>query len=320
MSQRPLRIGFYGVAFEQHTAIMAQPLIAGLLAAGVEVTLIDPPAELDRLHLPGMRRAALRSAHRQVDSLYVGKPELLKAARTVGLPIVLDAGAQLFNAQLPKGIACLSPIENPAWAQAHLARPVMTLRGLPRSAVNNSDPLRIVSVMPLEWESGLEFAIDAAAQVIRAGVPLRYTIVGAGSYEDALIYGARLWGLWQTGQIVFQPPERRAEALAEADLLLHAPYVGRFEPTVLEALGRGLAMIISDAMPLPHIVGTAAYQVARRQPDALRDAILRVVSQPDDERKRLAAAALHQAERHENTGVDAWIAAYQQALSTSTRR
>ncbi len=317
MSETVLRVGFYGVAFPEHTALLTQPLITGLLAAGVRVTLIDPPEALNGLRHPGLSRAPLRMAHRLVDGLYVGQMRLLESARATGLPLVVDLSASLFNTALPAQAGCLTPIENSVWSQARFTRPVMTLRHLPHSHLTTDRPLRIVSVMPLEWESGLEFAIDAVAQAIRQGASLRYTIVGDGKYADALIYGARLWGLWQTGHIQFQPAKHAAAALAEADLLLHTPYVGRFEPVVLEAMGRGLPIIVSDAPPLPQLVGSAAYQVARRQPDALCDMILRAYAQPE-ERKQLIAAALAQIADWENMQVDAWITAYRQALDDRT--
>lgn len=315
MSQEVLRIGFYGVAFPQQAMLLAQPLITGLLAAGVEVTLVEPPSVLNELRHPGLRRTSLRSAHRLVDVLYVGQARLVEAARAINLPIVLDLSAHLFNSVLPTVDGYLTPVENPAWPQAQLARPVMTLRELPRAVIAAGAPLRIVSVMPMEWESGLEFAIDAVAEAIRMGAPVRYTIVGAGDYEDALIYGARLWDLWQSGHIQFQPSERAAVALAEADVLLHAPYIGRFEPVIIEALGRGLPIIVSDALPLPQIVGAAAFTVARRQPDELRDIILRVVAHPI-ELRQLAAASLIQAATWDNTDVLGWIAAFRQSLAT----
>jgi len=55
-----------------------------------------------------------------------------------------------------------------------------------------------VSVGPLVWQSGFEFAIDAIGMAVQENTHITYTIVGDGEYLDALIYAARQWKIWNT--------------------------------------------------------------------------------------------------------------------------
>lgn len=135
-------------------------------------------------------------------------------------------------------------------------------------------PLRIISVGRLAWSKGYEFAIDAVARVRDAGIPVEYTILGEGPYEEALLFAARQTNLLQTGVVRFQSAVSReavAEYYLQADVMLHPANAEGFCNAVIEAQAMELPVVASDAGGLPENVenGVTGFVVPRRDPDAI---------------------------------------------------
>ncbi len=142
-------------------------------------------------------------------------------------------------------------------------------------------PSRVTEVMtfaPLEWEHGLEFAIDAIGLAYRAGVPLRYTIVGSGSYRDAVVYAARQWGLWQNGCVrVVDNPDRLS---GYAHILVHTPIADTIAPSsVMQAsIHSKVKLIITDGstLALVRTSNNSVSYVPRRDPAALATDLIKI--------------------------------------------
>ena len=147
-------------------------------------------------------------------------------------------------------------------------------------------PYRILSVGRLDWAKGYEFALDAVARVCKAGIPIEYTILGEGPYEEALIFAARQNNLLQTGLVRFMGAVSRESVLKyylEADVMLHSAVEEGFCNAVIEAQAMELPVVTSDAGGLPENVedGVTGFVVPRRDPDALAQKLIQLALDPE---------------------------------------
>jgi colanic acid/amylovoran biosynthesis glycosyltransferase len=174
------------------------------------------------------------------------------------------------------------PADIPTW----LIEPAIDLalfRPRPRSARAADSPLRIVSVGRLSWEKGHEIGLDAIARVVRAGVPIEYTIYGAGPYREAIEYAIHqhgLGGIATLGGVLRR--EQVPDAYANADVMLHPALAEGFCNAVIEAQAMGLPVVCSDAGGLPENVddGVTGFVVARRDPEAFASRIIELARDP----------------------------------------
>lgn len=147
-------------------------------------------------------------------------------------------------------------------------------------------PLRIISVGRLAWSKGHEFAIDAVARVRDAGIPVEYTILGEGPYEEALIFAARQSNLLQTGAVRFMGAVSRESVLKhylEADVMLHSAIEEGFCNAVIEAQAMELPVVTSDTGGLPENVEdeVTGFVVPRRDPDAMAAKLIQLARDPE---------------------------------------
>jgi colanic acid/amylovoran biosynthesis glycosyltransferase len=146
-------------------------------------------------------------------------------------------------------------------------------------------PLRIISVGRLAWAKGYEFAIDAVARVRDAGIPIEYTILGEGPYEEALIFAARQSNLLQTGAVRFMGAVSRESVLRhylEADVMLHSAIEEGFCNAVIEAQAMELPVVTSDTGGLPENVEdeVTGFVVPRRDPEAMAQRLIQLALDP----------------------------------------
>lgn len=110
------------------------------------------------------------------------------------------------------------------------------------------DALAIITVARLVEKKGVRFGIEAVAELRRAGLPARYTIVGAGPLLDELQDRARQLGVADVVDFAgAQPHARVLELLDAADVFL--------SPGVVAASGdvetQGVALLEAQAAGLP---------------------------------------------------------------------
>ena len=149
----------------------------------------------------------------------------------------------------------------------------------------------IGTVTRLMPSKGNEYLVDAARRVADALPSSRIYIIGEGEQQPML--EARAAALQLGDRLVFSGFRRDvAQALSALDLLVFPSLWEGTPLTVLEALAMGKAIVSTDADGLKDVLtdGHDAQMVARRDPDALADAIIRLAQNPT-ERTRLGANA-----------------------------
>ncbi len=185
-------------------------------------------------------------------------------------------------------------------------------------APTNDTPLLIVSVGRLAWAKGYEFALDAVALLVARGVPVRYVILGDGSYEQAILYAAKQNGLLHDEIVTFAgyvPREGVVAYYARADIMLHAAVEEGFCNAVIEAQALEVPVVTSDAGGLPENVehGVTGLVVPRRDAKALADGMERLWRDPNL-RRQMGAAGRERALRLYD--IDQQVQAFAQLYQT----
>lgn len=160
-------------------------------------------------------------------------------------------------------------------------------------------PLQIVSVARLVWVKGYEFALDAVARLVSAGVNIEYTIVGEGDYREALEFAAHQHGLIESGMVRFVGAVPRRDVpryYQAADVMLHLALHEGFCNAVIEAQAMGVPVVASDAGGLPENVadGVTGFIVPRRDSAAAAEKLLELAADPAL-RQRMGAAGRERA-------------------------
>jgi glycosyltransferase involved in cell wall biosynthesis len=156
-----------------------------------------------------------------------------------------------------------------------------------------SSPLRVLSVSPLTWMQGYEWALQAVALAHEGGTPCEYRILGQGEHLEALSFARYQLGL--DGQVELgPPPANRGELLAGlgwADVYLDAPVARWTSGSVAEALAMAVPVLATDRTELAGepIDRAAALVVPRRDPAAMAEKLALLHSDP--ELRRSAGAA-----------------------------
>lgn len=130
-------------------------------------------------------------------------------------------------------------------------------------------------------------ALRAFARLRERGLPHRLVIAGARGWLAEPIF-AEYARLKLGDSVVFVDffPDRLLPALyACADLLLQPSFYEGFGIPVLEALGVGTPVIVSDRPSLPEIAGDAAWIVPPDDPQALAEAVWALLHDADARRR-----------------------------------
>lgn len=155
---------------------------------------------------------------------------------------------------------------------------------VPRCSRALQGPIRLLSVGRLEWVKGLEYALEAVSLVKEQGISLEYTIIGDGSYWQAVVYLRYKLGLADCVSLVGSMTQQQVmNMLKEADIFLHAAVSEGFCNAVLEAQAMGLPVVTSNAGGLPENVvdGLTGFVVPRRNSEALAKKIVLLANSPD---------------------------------------
>lgn len=147
-------------------------------------------------------------------------------------------------------------------------------------------PLRLLTVAPVSWTAGLEFALAGAVLLVDRGVACEYRIVGRGPHRDAVAFARHELGLEASVELVEPEPERVRDALRWADVLVDAAVLPSAPGTILDAQAAGLPVVTTRP---PEAAGDGAIAVPPRDARALSEALALLAAEP--ERARALAAA-----------------------------
>jgi len=176
-----------------------------------------------------------------------------------------------------------------------------------RRTVNGST-FEVISVARLIPKKGIGIAIKAIATLAEAGVPVRYTVVGAGPLREDLKRLALDLGIEDLVNFVGpKSPDVVAALLSNADVLA-APSVtaadGDAEGTpvaILEAGASGLPVVATRHAGIPEVVtdGETGFLVAEEGVTELADRLLALWESPQARKSMGEAGRQIVAERHE---------------------
>ena len=108
--------------------------------------------------------------------------------------------------------------------------------------------LRILTVGRLHWKKGLEYTLEALAQLKKQGYSIHYTMVGTGIEYEKLVYAVYQLGLAQEVHFMGKLPHAQIPHLmATHDLYIQYSVQEGFCNAVLEAQAAGMLCVVSDA-------------------------------------------------------------------------
>ncbi|GAB3954951.1 glycosyltransferase family 1 protein [Micromonospora vulcania] len=152
-----------------------------------------------------------------------------------------------------------------------------------------ADPteLLLVHCARLSPEKRPELAVEALAELRRAGVPAVLVMAGDGPLRASLARRAAGLPVTFTGFL----PDRSAVAalLASADVVLAPGPVETFGLAGLEALASGTPVVVNAASALPEVVGSAGL-AAYGSAVSMAAAVKQLAARPEVERRRAARA------------------------------
>jgi colanic acid/amylovoran biosynthesis glycosyltransferase len=152
------------------------------------------------------------------------------------------------------------------------------------NGVPDPEGLRVIGVGRMTWHKGYDYALQAVAALVRAGVPVTYEILGGEPSPEIgrpgdrgrLLYLIHELGL--EGRVSLRgkvSQEMVRERLRASDVLLQASLTEGMPNTVLEAMACGLPVVVTDCGGVREAVedGVEGFVCPRRSPQALADAL-----------------------------------------------
>jgi colanic acid/amylovoran biosynthesis glycosyltransferase len=142
----------------------------------------------------------------------------------------------------------------------------------------------VIGVGRLIWQKGYDFALEAVASLVHAGVPVTYEIVGGepsavtGKANDRprLLYLIHELGLEGRVRLLGRVSQEEVrERLWASDVLLQASHFEGSPNAVLEAMACGLPVVVADWDGAREIVehGATGLVCPLRSPQALAGAL-----------------------------------------------
>ncbi len=163
-----------------------------------------------------------------------------------------------------------------------------------RSQFFENKTLRMLTVGRLHWKKGLEFTLEALAQLKKQGYSIHYTMVGTGIEYEKLVYTAYQLGLAQEVHFMGKIPHAQIpQLMATHDVYIQYSVQEGFCNAVLEAQAAGMLCIVSDAEGLSENVlhEKTGWVVPKRQPNLLASKIETIYNIPQTELLKISKYA-----------------------------
>jgi glycosyltransferase involved in cell wall biosynthesis len=271
-------------------------LWAVLLSLGPE--LLDLASiEMSRRYRPivsALRaRAVVGVRAEEADALALDAPHLRRHVTTAAAVRVESAGAAEVVRELGVDERLIALIP-PAYPNTTTPAPVARDDGI----------FRILSVGPLTWEHGYEYALHAVALLADRGVTCRYRIVGRrGEFAPAVAFAREQLGIERLVEIVEPTADGQlADEIAWADVLLSAAVAGPVSGSVFQhAQAAGLPAVRTEP---PSSAADGALTAPRRDAETLAERLAELANDDAfrrrvvDEARLATGATMTVAERH----------------------
>jgi colanic acid/amylovoran biosynthesis glycosyltransferase len=164
---------------------------------------------------------------------------------------------------------------------------------IPREKKDKTSKLYFISVGRQSWMKGYHYALDALAEIKRAGFDFEYLIIGGGSSEELLFQITDL-GLQDYIKLLdWTPFEEVKKAIQISDVLLLPSVSEGIANTAIEAMALGTVVIASDCGGMKELIQNKVngFLVPSRNPRMIADTILKWVKMPDDLKYRISQNA-----------------------------
>ncbi|GEC03615.1 colanic acid biosynthesis glycosyltransferase WcaL [Streptomyces spinoverrucosus] len=319
--------------------------LPGLPAVLPELMALPPAEAVQVLHVAGwVRSAGITHLHAHFATLATTVARL--ASALTGVPYSFTAHAKdifhdsvdrvALRAKLADAHHVVTVSEfNARWlrerfgdaaARVHAVHNGLDVAGLPFSEPRVRGG-RVAFVGRLVEKKGLADLIDAIALLRERGRPVPLDVVGGGVLDGALREQAQVLGLGDL--VTFHgplPSDRVRQVLREASVFA-APCVHASDgdrdglPTVLlEAMAAGTPCVSTPVTGIPEAIvhGRTGLLVGEREPDALADAVLRLLDDAELRVRLAIAARAHLEERFDSRVQAAELARLRRAHASVT--
>jgi glycogen(starch) synthase len=148
----------------------------------------------------------------------------------------------------------------------------------------------------LVYEKGFQLALEAMPKVIAAAPGTRFLVAGSGTHEEELKRQASELGLMEHGTFLGWIGDDVLHTLyGIADLTVVPSIYEPFGLVALEAMASGCPCIVADTGGLREVVPheEAGLRFAARDPEALAEVAIRVLTDPELEARLIAEAKEH---------------------------
>jgi glycosyltransferase involved in cell wall biosynthesis len=184
------------------------------------------------------------------------------------------------------------------------------------------DPLRphLISTRNFDDLYNVACTLRAFALVQASWPDATLTVIGGGPQEAALRAQAAALGLRGVTFLGRVPPEQMPAHYSAADIYVQTPSIDNMPLSVLEAYASGLPVVSTRVGGVPAILrdGEQGLLAADNDDIGIARCVLDLLANPDRAR-RFAAAAHESCQSYQWSQVrDGWLAAYRQALSSSS--
>ncbi|MBS1882769.1 MAG: glycosyltransferase family 4 protein [Actinobacteria bacterium] len=188
-------------------------------------------------------------------------------------------------AVIPNGI---DPLDLPRPGPAELARL--------RAEFAAPGERLVLLIGRLVYEKGFQLALEAMPKLIAAVPGTRFLVAGSGTHEEELKRQAEELGLMEHGTFLGWIGDDVLHILyGIADLTVVPSIYEPFGLVALEAMASGCPCIVADTGGLREVVPheEAGLRFAARDPEALAEVAIRVLSDPELEARLIAEAKEH---------------------------
>jgi glycogen(starch) synthase len=179
---------------------------------------------------------------------------------------------------------------------ADLPRPDPAALARLRAEFAEPDERLVLLIGRLVYEKGFQLALEAMPEVIEAVPGTRFLVAGSGTHEEELKQQAEELGLMEHGTFLGWIGDDVLHTLyALADLTVVPSIYEPFGLVALEAMASGCPCIVADTGGLREVVPheEAGLRFAARDPEALAEVAIRVLSDPELEARLIAEAKEH---------------------------